>query len=127
MLDISLTDPSVPCAWRQIVARDRKRNGKREDPSRLPVVYRYEFTIHFTRLSINFVERLVFLGKLGPRRRAAVLFRFELEDFTMCQEEHQAAVAAFIRNKGVTRCPTACALPTQGSVPAADRAALEAY
>jgi hypothetical protein len=45
----------------------------------------------------------------------------------MCQEEYEAAVAAFIRSKGITRCPTACALPTQGVVPAADRAALERY
>ena len=42
-------------------------------------------------------------------------------------DEHQAAVAAFIRAKGVTRCPTACALPTQGTVPLADRAALADY
>ncbi len=39
----------------------------------------------------------------------------------------EAAVAEFIRTKGVTRCPTACAVPTQGSVAAADRAALEEY
>jgi hypothetical protein len=45
----------------------------------------------------------------------------------MCQEEYEAAVAAFIRSKGITRCPTACALPTQGVIPAADRAALERY
>ena len=45
----------------------------------------------------------------------------------MYQEEYEAAVAAFIRSKGITRCPTACALPTQGTVPAADRAALENY
>ncbi len=45
----------------------------------------------------------------------------------MCQDEYEAAVAAFIRSNGVTRCPTACALPTQGTVPAADRAALERY
>lgn len=42
-------------------------------------------------------------------------------------DEYQAAVAAFIRAKGVTRCPTACALPTQGTVPLADRAALADY
>jgi hypothetical protein len=41
--------------------------------------------------------------------------------------EYEAAVAAFIRAKGVTRCPTACALPTQGTVPAGDRAALADY
>ena len=39
----------------------------------------------------------------------------------------EAAVAEFIRTRGVTRCPTACVLPTQGSVPAADRAELEEY
>ena len=41
--------------------------------------------------------------------------------------DYEAAVAAFIRAKGVTRCPTACALPTQGTVPAGDRAALANY
>ena len=45
----------------------------------------------------------------------------------MHQDEHQAAMAAFIRGKGITRCPTACALPTQGTVDAADRAALQSY
>lgn len=45
----------------------------------------------------------------------------------MCQEEYEAAVAAFIRSNGITRCPTACALPTQGAVDAADRAALASY
>jgi hypothetical protein len=39
----------------------------------------------------------------------------------------EAAVAEFIRTRGVTRCPTACVLPTQGSVAAADREALEEY
>jgi len=39
----------------------------------------------------------------------------------------EAAVAEFIRTKGVTRCPTACVLPTQGSVAATDREALEEY
>jgi hypothetical protein len=45
----------------------------------------------------------------------------------MGENEYEAAVAAFIRTKGITRCPTACALPTQGSVAANDRAALEDY
>jgi hypothetical protein len=45
----------------------------------------------------------------------------------MYQDEHEAAVAAFIRSKGITRCPTACALPTQGIVDAADQAALRNY
>ena len=45
----------------------------------------------------------------------------------MLDDEYQAAVSEFIRAKGITRCPTACALPTQGTVAAADRAALEHY
>jgi hypothetical protein len=43
------------------------------------------------------------------------------------QHDGQDAVAEFIRTKGITRCPTACVLPTQGLVAAADRAALEEY
>ena len=43
------------------------------------------------------------------------------------QTDSEAAVAEFIRVKGVTRCPTACVLPTHGSVAAADREALEEY
>jgi hypothetical protein len=42
-------------------------------------------------------------------------------------ENDSEAVAEFIRTKGITRCPTACVLPTQGLVTAADRAALEEY
>ena len=45
----------------------------------------------------------------------------------MGQDEYGATVSAFIRTKGITRCPTACALPTQGTVTSADRAALENY
>ena len=45
----------------------------------------------------------------------------------MGEDEYEAAIAAFIRTKGITRCPTACALPTQATVPADDRAALEDY
>jgi hypothetical protein len=29
----------------------------------------------------------------------------------MCLNEYEAAVAAFMRTKGITRCPTACAFP----------------
>jgi hypothetical protein len=45
----------------------------------------------------------------------------------MPESDREAAVAEFIRSKGITRCPTACVLPTQGSVAAADQAALEEY
>jgi hypothetical protein len=40
---------------------------------------------------------------------------------------HEAVIAEYIRTKGVTRCPTACAVPTQASVNEADRAALGEY
>ena len=40
---------------------------------------------------------------------------------------HQAIIAEYIRTKGVTRCPTACVVPTQASVTEADRVALEEY
>jgi len=42
----------------------------------------------------------------------------------MTQQEHDAAVAAFIQARGVTRCPTACAVATQASVAEPDRLAL---
>ena len=45
----------------------------------------------------------------------------------MSRDQYQAAVSAFIRSKGVTRCPTACVLPTQGTVASDDRMALRDY
>jgi hypothetical protein len=42
-------------------------------------------------------------------------------------DNHEAVIAEFIRTRGVTRCPTACVVPTQASVDAADRAALAEY
>ena len=42
----------------------------------------------------------------------------------MSHSEHEAAIAAFIRTKGVTRCPTACVVRTQGTVSPADQEAL---
>ena len=58
---------------------------------------------------------------------AAESHRFDLGTLTMCHEEYEAAVAAFIRRNGITRCPTACALPTQAAPAAADQAALQRY
>ena len=43
------------------------------------------------------------------------------------EHNHQATIAEYIRTKGVTRCPTACVVPTQASVTEADRAALKEY
>jgi len=45
----------------------------------------------------------------------------------MSENEYAAAVAEFLRNKGVTRCPTACIVPTYAKVPEADRAALRSH
>ena len=42
-------------------------------------------------------------------------------------QNNEAAIAEFIRTRGVTRCPTACVLPTQGAITAHDRAALDEY
>ncbi len=38
-----------------------------------------------------------------------------------------AAIAAYIRTRGVTHCPTACAMRTQATISDADRAALARY
>ena len=42
----------------------------------------------------------------------------------MASQQYETAIAAFIRTRGVTRCPTACVAPTHASGGAADRAAL---
>ncbi len=41
----------------------------------------------------------------------------------MTKTEDEIAVAEFLRKKGVTRCPTVCAVPTQAEVDESDRAA----
>ena len=43
----------------------------------------------------------------------------------MIRDEYDDAVAAFIRTKGITRCPSACVSPTQAIIASIDRAALE--
>jgi hypothetical protein len=45
----------------------------------------------------------------------------------MSQNEYDAAIAEFMRKKGITRCPTACAVPTHVALSEADRAALRNY
>jgi hypothetical protein len=45
----------------------------------------------------------------------------------MSHYDRDAEIAAFIRTKGVTRCPTACVVPSQGSPDHADQAALAQY
>jgi hypothetical protein len=41
--------------------------------------------------------------------------------------DYEAVIAEFVRTKGITRCPTACVLPTQGSIDPADQVALEKH
>ena len=45
----------------------------------------------------------------------------------MSSENCETVIDEYIRTKGVTRCPTACVVPTQASVTEADRAALGEY
>ena len=45
----------------------------------------------------------------------------------MSQSEQEALIAEFMRKKGITRCPTACAVPTHAAVSPADRTALQNY
>jgi len=45
----------------------------------------------------------------------------------MSQNEYDVAIAEFMRKKGITRCPTACAVPTHAALSDADRAALSDY
>ena len=45
----------------------------------------------------------------------------------MSDADYEAAVAAYLSTRGVTRCPTVCAVPTQATVADADRAAYRDY
>ncbi|HEX3881168.1 MAG TPA: hypothetical protein VHW66_00775 [Stellaceae bacterium] len=45
----------------------------------------------------------------------------------MSESEYDAQIAEFLRKRGVTRCPTACVVPTHGAVAESDRAALRDY
>jgi hypothetical protein len=43
------------------------------------------------------------------------------------ETEYARAIAAFLSEKGVTRCPTVCLAPTRASVSDADRVALRSH
>ena len=43
------------------------------------------------------------------------------------ETEYARAIAEFLSKKNVTRCPTACVVPTRASVTEADRNALRDY
>ena len=50
-----------------------------------------------------------------------------MDDLIKASDEDRNEIAEFIRSKGITRCPTACVLPTQGLIAAADRIALQQH
>jgi hypothetical protein len=71
------------------------------------------------------MPRLVFdRDERGNRGPAVINSQTEQTDGA---SECDSVIAEFIRTRGITRCPTACVLPTQGSVDEADRAALEEH
>jgi hypothetical protein len=45
----------------------------------------------------------------------------------MSKSECDAVISEFMRRRGVTRCPTACAAPTYGTLAETDRAALRSH
>ena len=45
----------------------------------------------------------------------------------MSQTEYEAALTEFLHRKAITRCPTACVVPTRTTVAETDRAALRNY
>ena len=45
----------------------------------------------------------------------------------MSQTDYEAAIVQYLQTKGVTRCPTVCAVPTQATVADLDRAAYRDY
>jgi hypothetical protein len=45
----------------------------------------------------------------------------------MSETEYASALADFLKKRRVTRCPTACVVPTRASVTEADRVALRDY
>jgi hypothetical protein len=45
----------------------------------------------------------------------------------MSPAEYEAAVAAYLRQRPVTRCPTVCVVPTRATVAEADRLAYRTY
>ena len=45
----------------------------------------------------------------------------------MTEAEYAAQIEEFMRRRGVTRCPTACVVPTHGAVAESDRVQLRTY
>ena len=79
--------------------------------------------IHMAALMASYASDL---GEVGGRK--SPITDVEMERRRMDRgDDCDTVIAEFIRTKGITRCPTACVLPTQASVDEADRAALEEH
>jgi hypothetical protein len=68
-----------------------------------------------------------FVGTLMPRLAFDATERRSNSPSAAAGGDFDTVIAEFIRTRGITRCPTACVLPTQGSIEEADRAALEEH
>ena len=77
---------------------------------------------HSARLDVAVLHSLLLRRELGVGgRRIRHSGSFRRDDAAWIMRENDCeAVAEFIRIKGITRCPTARVLPTQGLVAAAD-------
>jgi len=85
-------------------------------------VFKVNLTIKAINLTINSAQYFAFPAY---SRRSTETDQSAQGIEIMSPSEYQAAVAEFIRSKGVTRCPTACVVRTQGTVSVADREALQ--
>jgi hypothetical protein len=100
------------------------------DPSRAADARRMGCRVGRTGLGLcvaPLMPRYVFdLGE-SEGRKSSMMDR-EMERRQLVRgDDCDTVIAEFIRTRGITRCPTACVLPTQGSVDEADRAALEEH
>ena len=76
------------------------------------------------RLIVFVVEVISRYAVVASQRNLMILAQAREQTI---RSDYEAVIAEFIRTKGITRCPTACVLPTQGSIDAADQAALEQH
>jgi hypothetical protein len=100
----------APAAWRNLAAGDFRQKPQEHPKLRL------------TAGRASYLRAIRTGGFAMTRKPEKPILTAPLSS-----SEYEAAVAAFIRNRGVTRCPTACLVRTQASVPEADRTALEHY
>jgi hypothetical protein len=109
----------------RIEGRLRRRGGRRE-------LYRAVFMPLGAKLVFGAFNSRVIRVATRPSAVEQMAASDEFLEHTaakplMPRDEYEAAVAAFMRVKGITRCPTAYAVPTHASLTAADQTALGRY